>query len=122
MRTPLSLFALVGVISTAFSSSAMATPVTNLDLSGKEFCWNDGGTENYYPGGKYSSTHDGHGTWAITDKGVEISTNQISGLADMQRLPDGTFTATWLVDGKPKTWVGHYLRAGDPCRVSRKMR
>jgi hypothetical protein len=118
MRTPLSLFALVGVISIAFSSSAIATPVTNLELSGKEFCWNDGGTENYYPGGKYSSTHDGHGTWAITDKGVQIDTNQISGLADMQKLPDGTFTATWLVDGKAKTWIGHYLQAGDPCQPS----
>ncbi len=51
---------------------AEARPATISDLSGKKFCWNDGGTENYYEGGKYSSTHDGEGTWAITDKGVRI--------------------------------------------------
>jgi hypothetical protein len=90
------------------ASSAAATPVTASDLSGKKFCWNDGGTENYYAGGKYVSTHDGEGTWAITDKGVDIRTNQIVGVADMQKLADGTFTATWIVDGKPKTWTGHY--------------
>jgi hypothetical protein len=28
----------------------------------------------------------------------------------MQILADGTFTATWLVDGKPKTWTGHYCQ------------
>jgi hypothetical protein len=31
---------------------------------------------------------------------VQIDTNQIGGLADMRKLP-GTFTATWVVDGKP---------------------
>jgi hypothetical protein len=88
----------------------MAAPVTNADLSGKKFCWNDGGSENYYPDGKYSGANDGKGTWTITAKGVQISTDQISGLADMQKLPDGTFTATWIVDGKPKTWTGHYCQ------------
>ena len=91
-------------------SPAAARPVTESDLAGKKFCWNDGGTENYEAGGKYSSTHDGEGTWAVTPKGVQISTNQITGLADMQRLADGTFTATWLVDGKLKTWTGHYCQ------------
>jgi hypothetical protein len=89
-------------------SPARATPVTVSDLSGKKFCWNDGGTENYYADGKYVSTHDGRGTWMVTDKGVDIRTNQITGLADMQKLADGTFTATWIVDGKPKTWTGRY--------------
>lgn len=91
-----------------FATPAAARPVTDADLSGKKFCWNDGGTENYYAGGKYSSTHDGEGTWVVTPKGVQISTNQISGLVDMQILADGTFTATWIVDGKPKTWTGRY--------------
>ena len=89
-------------------SSAIATPVTRADLSDRKFCWNDGGTENYYADGAYVSTNDGKGTWSVTDKGVQITTNQISGLADMQKLEDGSFTATWLVDGKPKTWTGHY--------------
>ena len=87
---------------------ALAAPVTKADLAGKKFCYMDGGTETYYADGKYLSSNDGTGTWAITDKGVEITTNQITGLADMQKLPDGTITSTWIVDGKPKTWTGHY--------------
>jgi hypothetical protein len=110
MRKPF-FFLVVGLCSVVlFASETMARPVTKADLSGKKFCWNDGGTEIYYAGGKYSSTHDGEGTWTVTEKGVEISTNQITGLADMQSLPHGVFTATWLVDGKPKTWTGHYCR------------
>jgi hypothetical protein len=108
MRTPLSIVAVSLSVSFLLSSPATATPVNSADLSGKKFCWNDGGTENYYADGRYSSTRDGEGTWVITGKGVQISTNQISGLADMQKLSDGTFTATWLVKGKPETWTGHY--------------
>jgi hypothetical protein len=107
MRTLSSLIASLSVFF-LLSSPAMATPVTKADLSGKKFCWNDGGTENYQADGQYFSTHDGKGTWAVTPNGVQISTNQIKGLADMQKLPDGTFTATWLVNGKPKVWTGHY--------------
>ena len=90
------------------AAPAIAKPVTVADLSGKKFCWNDGGTEKYSSDGKYSSTHDGEGTWVLTDKGVSISTNQIVGVADMQKLDDGSFSATWIVDGKPKTWTGRY--------------
>jgi hypothetical protein len=107
MRTRISLLA-IGLGIFLPSSLAMAKPVVSADLAGKKFCWNDGGTENYAADGKYSSTHDGQGAWAIVANGVQISTNQINGLADMQKLPDGTFTATWLIDGKPKTWTGHY--------------
>jgi hypothetical protein len=108
MRAPISLFAVSVSVSFLLSSSAGATAATSADLSGKKFCWNDGGTEDYRADGKYSSTHDGEGTWEVTQKGVQISTNQISGLADMQKLSDGTFTATWLVNGKPKTWTGRH--------------
>jgi hypothetical protein len=107
MRTPILTVAVGLGLVLSLASSAMATPVSKADLAGKKFCWNDGGTENYYADGRYSSTHDGEGTWVVTDKGVQISTNTISGLADMQKLPDGTVTATWQVDGKPKTWTGH---------------
>lgn len=31
---------------------AIAAPVTSADLSGKKFCWDGGGTENYYADGK----------------------------------------------------------------------
>ena len=92
------------------SSPAMATPVTGTDLSGKKFCWDGGGTENYYADGKYVSSVDGTGTWVIVEDRVEIKTNQITGLADMQKLPNGTFTSTWIVDGKPKTWTGGFCQ------------
>ncbi len=110
MRTPLARASAGLGACLLWLSPAMASPVTDADLAGKKFCWNDGGTETYYANGRYSSSNDGQGTWAVTDKGVQISTNQITGLADMQRLPDETFTATWLVDGKPKTWTGHYCQ------------
>src|SRR5271166_771580 len=108
MRTPLLLVGVSLGVSLLLLSPAAATPVTNADLSGKKFCWNGGGTEIYDADGKYLSSVDGHGTWVITPEGVQISTNQISGLADMQRLADRTFTSTWIVNGKPKTWTGHY--------------
>ena len=108
MRKALSPIAVCLAVSLPLSAPAIARPVISADLSGKKFCWNDGGTETYRADGKYSSTHDGEGTWVVTPKGVQISTNQIRGLADMQKLSDGTFTATWIVNGKPKTWTGHY--------------
>jgi hypothetical protein len=108
MQASFSAFAAGFCFAVSFVSPAAARPATDADLAGKKFCWNDGGAETYYPGGKYSSTHDGEGTWVVTPRGVQISTNQITGLADIQRLADGTFTATWIVDGKPKTWTGHY--------------
>jgi hypothetical protein len=92
----------------AFGSPAEAKPVTVSDLAGRKFCWNDGGTEIYSANGKYLSTHDGHGTWRVIAGGVDIRTNQITGVADMQRLDDGSFTSTWIVEGKPKTWTGRY--------------
>jgi hypothetical protein len=104
---PLLLAAAMGLVLSS-ASPAIAAPVTNADLAGKKFCYMDGGTEMYYADGKYVSSNDGTGTWAITDKGVQITTKQITGLADMQKLPDGTFAATWIVNGKPKTWTGHY--------------
>ena len=104
---PLLLAAALGLVLSS-ASPAIAAPVTESDLAGKKFCYMDGGTEMYYADGKYVSSNDGTGTWAVTDKGVQITTKQITGLADMQKLPDGTFAATWIVNGKPKTWTGHY--------------
>jgi len=107
MHTPFALVAICFGVSLVMVSTATATPVTNADLSGKKICY-DNGTETYYPDGKYLSTTDGSGTWIITDNGVEIKTNQITGLADMQKLAGGVVTSTWIVDGKPKTWTGRY--------------
>ena len=87
MRTPLAPLAVSLAAVFPFLSPAMAAPVTHADLSGKKFCWNVGGTETYRADGKYSSSNDGEGTWVVAEKGVQISTNQITGLADMQKCP-----------------------------------
>ena len=110
MRTPLSILTISLGVSVLFQSPASATPVTSADLSGKKFCWNGGGTEKYYADGRYVSSVDGVGTWAIVKNGVLIKTNQITGLANMQKLQHGKFTSTWIVNGKPKTWTGHYCK------------
>jgi hypothetical protein len=94
----------------AFSPSALATPVTYVDLSGKKLCQDDGGNEKYRTDRKYFSSRDGTGTWLVASTGVQINSNQIKGLAGMQILPDGTFASTWMFDGKPKAWVGHYCQ------------
>jgi hypothetical protein len=107
MQSPFSRFAIAFTVSLLLIAPALAIAVTSADLDGKKICY-DNGTETYSSDGKYVSTTDGHGTWTITDKGVEIKTNQITGLADMQKLPDGTITSTWIVNGKPETWAGHY--------------
>jgi uncharacterized protein with FMN-binding domain len=99
MRTRLSLVAISLGASFLLMPPAKATPVTSVDLSDKKFCWNGGGTENYYADGKYVSSVDGIGTWMIVKNGVLIKTNQITGLANMQKLPHGRFTSTWIVKG-----------------------
>ena len=110
MRARLSVLAVSLGASLLLQSPANATPVTNADLSGKKFCWNGGGTENYYADGRYVSSVDGVGTWTIERNGVLIKTDQIKGLANMQKLPQGKFTSTWTVNGKPETWTGHYCK------------
>ena len=62
MRRPISIIAVSLGVSLLLLSPAAATPVTVADLSGKKFCWDGGGTENYYADGKYLSSVDGHGT------------------------------------------------------------
>lgn len=110
MRTPLSIATLGLGVFVLFHAEASAAPVTSADLAGKKFCWNGGGTENYYANRRYVSSVDGVGTWEIVTNGVLIKTNQITGLANMQKLPHGNFTSTWIVNGKPKTWTGRYCK------------
>jgi len=55
MRTQLSLVAISLGGSFLLMSFAKATRVTSVDLSGKKFCWDGGGSENYYADGRYVS-------------------------------------------------------------------
>ena len=72
-------------------SSATATPVTLADLEGKKICWSSGNTSSFMAGGKYSSPVIGDGTWSMTAHGVELHTDALSAIMDIDKLPDGTF-------------------------------
>ena len=97
MRKYLSSLGVVPLLSLVFVSSAIAGAVTTKDLAGKKICWTNsvvGATVSTYgPGNKYTNPVDGTGTWAITAVGVEIRASTYSYVADVQKLPDGTFTA-----------------------------
>jgi len=80
------------VLYVTFVSCAIAKPVTGADLSGKSICWGDGAKDTYMPGGKYLSTRHGAGTWEISSIGVEIHSQTWTGVKDIEKLPDGTFT------------------------------
>ena len=91
----LSPFSLAIGLSLAFVCSAMAKPVTAADLSGKKICWGNGDTMTFSPGGKFSSTQYGEGTWALTGVAVELHAANIHFTRwDIEKLPDGTFTRT----------------------------
>jgi hypothetical protein len=78
----------------ALPFDALARPVTAADLSGRKICWNDGDKQSYLPGGKFSSTRWGKGTWRVTAHGVQIHADPGGGgLADI-RLRHGTFSLT----------------------------
>jgi hypothetical protein len=81
------------VLSFAFLSVALAAPVSSADLSGKKICWDNGSVSSYGPGGKYSNNMSGEGSWAVTAGGVHIHTDRYDYVANMQKLPDGTFHA-----------------------------
>ena len=89
-------FSVALAIAGAFPIQAFARPVTAADLSGKSICWNDGDKQSYLPGGKFSSTRWGKGTWRVTAHGVQIHSHPGgNGLADI-RLRHGTFSLTTL--------------------------
>jgi hypothetical protein len=95
-----------------FPLVAHARPVTAGDLSGKAICWNDGDKQSYLPGGKFSSTRWGKGTWRVTANGVQIHSHPGgNALADI-RLKNGTFSLTTLsnLNGLRQTSWGKYCR------------
>jgi hypothetical protein len=82
-------------------SSASAAPVTAADFSGKKICWDNGSTSIYGPGGKYSNTISGQGTWAAAAGGIHVHTDRYDYVAAIQKLPGGTFEA--VVSGMKTT-------------------
>ncbi len=72
-------------------SAALAAPVTSADFAGKKICWGGGSISSYRAGGKYSNNLTGEGTWSMTKGGVRIHTDRYDYVANIQKLPDGTF-------------------------------
>jgi hypothetical protein len=81
-------------LSLAMVSAAAASPATAADLSGRKICWDSGSVSSYGPGGTYSNNMSGHGTWAVTGGGVHIHTDRYDYVANVQKLPDGSFHAS----------------------------
>jgi hypothetical protein len=96
------------VLSLAFLSPAFAAAVTSADLSGRTICWDNGSQSTYGRGGKYSNNLVGEGTWSVTGGGVQIHTDLYSYVADVQKLPDGTFHA--VVMGRGIETAGKYCK------------
>jgi hypothetical protein len=92
----------------AFLSAALAAPVTAGDLSGKKICWSNGSVSAYGPGGKYSNNLSGDGTWAVIGRGVHVHTDRYDYLANIQKLPDGTFSA--VIIGTDVKTTGKYCQ------------
>jgi hypothetical protein len=99
---------LVSGISFVAAAAALAAAVSAADLSGKKICWSNGSTSSYGPGGKYSNTMSGDGTWAVGAGGVHVHTDRYDYMANIQKLPDGSFQAT--VIGAGITTTGKYCR------------
>jgi hypothetical protein len=93
-----------------FPLVAHARPVTAADLSGKAICWNDGDKQLYLPGGKFSSTRWGKGTWRVTAHGVQIHSHPGGNALSDIRLKHGTFSLTTLsnLNGQRQTAWGKY--------------
>lgn len=91
-------------------SSATARPVTSADLVGKQICWSHGDNQTYYPGGKYSSTGGGDGTWVLTSAGIEVKASIWIWSGAIEILPDKSLTLDWIHDGQTHRYIGHYCK------------
>jgi hypothetical protein len=107
------------VLAASLSSMAMANPVNyQKDLMGKKVCWtaptapsSAQSTEStYYPGRKFYNTYWGNGTCqgsliaahCVADKGAFDS--------HIEKLPDGTFKGTVIVNGVSYENTGRYCQ------------
>jgi hypothetical protein len=110
MRSLNIAFATALGMATVVPLAAVARPVTTADLSGKRICWNNGDKQSYLPGGGFSSTRWGKGTWRVTAHGVQIHAHPGgNSLADI-RLRHGSFSLTTYsnLNGLRQTAWGKY--------------
>ena len=99
MSRLVTLLGAASVLSFASWSAALAAPVTAADFAGKKICWDNGSTSSYAAGGKYSNTMSGECTWTMSGSGVHIHTDRYDYVADVQKLPDGSFHAVVAAGG-----------------------
>jgi hypothetical protein len=95
-------------VSFAAVAAALAAAVSSADLSGKKICWSNGSVSSYGAGGKYSNNLSGDGTWAVGGGGVHVHTDRYDYMANIQKLPDGSFQATII--GAGITSTGKYCQ------------
>jgi hypothetical protein len=95
MENRLPMLALAFAISVSLQCGANAAPVTAADLSGKKICWATGSIATYSPGGRYSSTAAGSGTWEVTSIGVQLKTDRFNSLLTMEKDADGSFKTSF---------------------------
>ena len=106
MHKYLGSLAAASALSVVLLSAALAAAVSRTDLAGKKICWSNGSVSSYGASGKYSNTMTGEGTWTVGGGGVHIHTDRYDYMADIQKLPDGSFQAT--VIGAGITSTGRY--------------
>jgi hypothetical protein len=71
----------------AYTDFGKGRPITTADLSGKTFCWDDGGRVTYGANGKLSSNFGVHDRpWSVPEPGVFKGGR---GYDQMEVLPDG---------------------------------
>jgi hypothetical protein len=80
-------------------------------MTGKTICWSNGGKDKFGPGGAYSSTGAGEGTWSISQGTVTITASRLSFQASVEKMPGGAFRGTFLTGRRRGQIV-----TGSPCR------
>jgi hypothetical protein len=99
----------LAAIMTLGVTAALAGPVTTKDLAGHKICWRNGWT-TYDPSGTYTDGYAGKGTWQVTSSGVKITGSSYQFVADIEKLPDGTFKFHSDKLGAAYDGVGQYCK------------
>jgi hypothetical protein len=69
----------------AYTDFGKGRPITAADLSGKKFCWSDGGWSIYAANGQFSNSLGKHSHWSVPEPGVLHAGRFLQ----MEVLPDG---------------------------------
>jgi hypothetical protein len=109
------------VLAACLCSTAWAKVVTSKDLVGKKICWTaptapstaQSTETTYYPGGKFYNTYWGKVTCqGFPGAGHCVADNGSASFDEgrVEKLPDGTFKVTVIVNGRSYENTGHYCQ------------